>query len=306
MTTASDDSGKAAAYAIGGVPVVAPPLEPGLHVVATPIGNLGDITLRALATLAAADLVACEDTRVTRILLDRYAIRAPLIAYHEHNAAEQRPRILAALAAGKSVALVSDAGTPLVSDPGYRLVREAVAAGHAVIPLPGPSALLAALVAAGLPTDTFLYAGFLPPKSGARRTRLSELAGVPATLVFYESPRRLAESLADMVTVLGGAREAAVARELTKAFESVRRGSLGELAAAYAAGEPPKGEVVVAVGPPGEVEASAEDVDAVLARLLADHSVKEAAEVAAASTGLPRRELYRRALRLKGEADGGR
>ncbi len=290
-------------FAIDGIAHPAPALDPGLYVVATPIGHLGDITLRALQTLAAADLIVCEDTRVTRILAERYGLGAPLLAYHEHNAARQRPRILAALAEGKRVALVSDAGTPLVSDPGYRLVGEAAAAGHRVIPIPGASALLAALVVAGLPTDTFLFAGFLPQKAGARQKRLAALKPVPATLVFYESPRRLADALADMAAALGD-RPAAVARELTKTFETVRRGTLASLARDYAAEEAPKGEIVVVVGPPGEEAPDQADVDALLAGLLERGGVRAAADEAAALTGLPRRDLYRRALALKDAADG--
>ncbi len=294
----ADGQGGPRTYHIDGHAFVAPPLAPGLYAIATPIGNLGDVTLRALATLAAADLVACEDTRVTAVLLRRYGIAAKTVAYHEHNAARQRPKLLAMLAEGKSVALVSDAGTPLVSDPGYRLVVEAKAAGHAVTAIPGASAVMAALATAGLPTDAFLFAGFLPPKTAARTKRLAELARVPATLVFFESPQRLADSLADMAAVLGD-RSAAVARELTKAFEETRNGTLPELAAAYAEGAAPKGEIVVVVGPPAEESASAEDADAILASLIEDKSVGEAAAEAAALTGLPRRELYKRALQLK-------
>ena len=285
-------------FLVEGAPVPGPPAGPGLHVVATPIGHLGDVTLRALATLASADLIACEDTRVTRVLLDRYGIRTPLLAYHEHNAEAQRPRLLAALAEGKAVALVSDAGTPLVSDPGYRLVAEAIAAGHPVVPVPGASALLSALVTAGLPTDTFLFAGFLPPKTAARQKRLAGLKGIPATLVFYESPHRLAESLADMAAVLGD-RKAAVARELTKTFEEVRRGGLAGLAAAYADAPTPKGEIAVVVAPPDETAPEAADVDALLLGLIPEKGVKGAADEAAALTGLSRRDLYRRALELK-------
>jgi 16S rRNA (cytidine1402-2'-O)-methyltransferase len=290
-------------FSIAGHALSAPALEPGLYLVATPIGNLGDVTLRALSTLAAADVVACEDTRVTAVLLRRYAISAPLLAYHDHNAERQRPRLLEALAASKAVALVSDAGTPLISDPGFRLAAEARAAGHAVIPIPGASAVLAALVASTLPTDTFLFAGFLPVKQGARGERLAELGAVPATLVFFESAQRLAATLDAMVEAFGGTRRAAVARELTKVFETVVAGSLAELAMKFG-GEPPKGEVVILVGPPPAEAASAEDADSVLTALLVDHPVGAAASEAAAVTGRPRRELYRRALFLKGKSDG--
>ena len=288
-------------FAIDGARLPAPPIAAGLYIVATPIGNLGDVTIRALRTLAAADIVACEDSRVTRVLLDRYGITHALTTYHEHNAAEQRPKLLAALAEGKSVALVSDAGTPLLSDPGYRLVIEAAEAGHAVFPIPGASALLAGLVVAGLPTDAFFFAGFLPPKEVARRKRLSALAAIPGTLVFYELPHRLGASLADMAATLGD-RPAVMARELTKAFETVRRGSLASLAADFA-DVAPKGEIVVLVGPPIEAAPEPEEVDALLLRLLGTGTVRSAADEAAAATGLPRRDLYRRALALKDAAD---
>lgn len=295
-----DDHG----YLVGSARIAAKPLDPGLYVVATPIGNLGDVTLRALATLAAADAIACEDTRVTRILTARYGIATRLIAYHDHNADRQRPKLLALLAEGKSVALVSDAGTPLISDPGYRLVVDAAAAGVAVIPIPGASSVVAGLVASGLPTDTFLFAGFLPPKEGARRKRLAALAAIPATLVFFESPNRLAATLADMAELFGE-RNAAVARELTKTFETVRRGRLADLAAAFAGEAAPKGEIVLLVGPPGETVADPADANRLLADLLKTHSLREAASAAAAATGLPRRDLYRRALQLRGEGGGG-
>ncbi len=279
----------------------APRLEPGLHVVATPIGRLVDVTLRALETLAAADLIACEDTRVTRVLLDRYGIRGHLVSYNDHNAAERRPRLLAALDDGKAVALVSDAGTPLVSDPGYRLVGDCLAAGHRVIPVPGASAMLTALVAAGLPSDTFLFAGFLPTKSEARRRRIEELATVPATTIFYESPHRLAEALADLVAVLGEARAGVVARELTKTFEEIVRAPLGELAATFAA-RAVKGEVVVLVGPPPPRAESAEDVDAMLRAALARLAPGPAVAEVARLTGADRKSLYARALELRAEA----
>lgn len=278
---------------------VARPIEPALYLVATPIGNLADVTLRALETLAAADVVACEDTRVTRILLDRYAIRQRPFAYHEHNAAEAGPRLLGALAEGKSVALVSDAGTPLVSDPGFRLVEKALEAGHRVIPIPGPSAVLAALIASGLPSDTFLFAGFLPVKDGARRTRLRELKAVPATLVFFESPRRLDESLAAMRDELGD-RAAAVCREMTKTFEEIRRGSLSALSQGYAGEATPKGEVVVCVAPPLAAEpAAGEDLDRLLLSLAAEMPASKAASEAARMTGARKPDLYRRLLELK-------
>lgn len=290
-------------FTIDGHRMAARPLPPGLHVVATPIGNLGDVTLRALATLAAADMIACEDTRVTAVLLRHYGIVTPLFPYHDHNAAKQRPKLLAGLAEGKRIALVSDAGTPLVSDPGYKLVKEVRDAGHAVVPVPGASALLAGLVAAGLPTDTFLFAGFLPPKSGARRTRLAELAAVPATLAFYETGPRLAAALADMADVLSGARPAAVTRELTKTFETVRTGTLASLAAAYAGEDPPRGEIVVLVGAPLAQAPSATDADRLLAELLQQKPLSQAVTEAASLTGLKRRDLYQRALALK-DGDG--
>lgn len=290
-------------YLIGQAAFAARPLEPALYLVATPIGNLSDITLRALETLAAADLLACEDTRVTRKLLDRYGIRRRTTAYHEHNAAEAGPRLVEAVLSGKSVALVSDAGTPLVSDPGYRLAAEMIAAGARVVPVPGASALLAALSVSGLPSDAFFFAGFLPPRTGQRRTRLEELRTVPATLVFYESPRRLAASLADMEAVLGD-RPAAIGRELTKAFEETRRGGLGGLAAAYAGEETPKGEVVVCVGPPLPMGAAeAQDIDALLLSLADEMGASRAAGEAARMTGGRKADLYRRLMELK--ADGG-
>ena len=283
-------------------PIVLPalnetPLVSGLYVVATPIGNLRDITLRALDVLAQADLVLCEDTRVTGKLLHAYGISAKLERHDEHAAERARPRALAALAEGKRVVLVSDAGTPLISDPGYRLVREASAEGYAVIPIPGASALIAGLSAAGLPTDRFLFAGFPPPKSAARRTFLEELAGIRTTLVFYEGGSRLADSLSDMVSVLGD-REAVVCRELTKLYETIYRGPLSALAADPGL-DAPRGEIVILVGPGRETEASAADADAALADALTRLKPAEAASEVAKALGLSRRDLYRRAMELK-------
>ena len=293
-----DMENQTSSYVVGQAVIAARPLDAALYLVATPIGNLGDITLRALETIAAADVLACEDTRVTRVLLDRYGIRQRPIAYHEHNAAEAGPRLIAALEAGRSVALVSDAGTPLVSDPGFRLVEQAQAAGIRVVPIPGPSAVLAALTASGLPSDAFLFAGFLPVKDGQRRTRLGELAAVPATLVFFESPRRVAETLAAMAEVYDD-RRAAIGRELTKTFEEMRTGTLAELAAHYAEAATPKGEIVICVGPPAQKSDAPDDVDRLLTSLAAEMPASKAAAEAAKMTGQPKQALYRRLLELK-------
>lgn len=276
------------------------PLNPGLHLVATPIGNLGDISLRALATLAAADLIFAEDTRISRRLLGHYEIETPLSAYHEHNAPEARPKILSRLVEGQAIALISDAGTPLISDPGYKLVVEAVAAGIVVRGLPGASALLTALTLSGLPTDRFFFEGFLPRKSAARRERANALARIPATLVFFEASSRLSDTLADLAIELGP-RPASVSRELTKFFEDTRRGDLNDLAAHFAA-ETPKGEVVIVVGPPRDLGAAVggEDLDNEIRDALGALSVKDAAAAVAARTGLRRREIYARALLLVG------
>jgi 16S rRNA (cytidine1402-2'-O)-methyltransferase len=274
-----------------------------LSLVATPIGNLGDITLRALETLRAADAIACEDTRVTAKLMARHGIERPLIAYHEHNARRVEPLLIDRMARGERIALVSDAGTPLLSDPGESLVRAAIAAGIAVTALPGASAALAALSLSGLPADRFLFAGFPPARSGERRRFLAELAAVPATLVFYEAPHRLAESLNDMAAVFG-ARAAAIARELTKLHEEVRRGGLDDLAREVGEGEAPRGEIVVVVAPPGGAgaeEGAGPDLDAVLRDALARLSLRDAVAEAAAITGLSRKEVYARALALQEE-----
>ena len=292
-------------YAAFGLRAEAEPVAPGLYLVATPIGNLRDITFRALETLAAADAVIAEDTRVTRTLLAHYGISTPLVAYHEHNARVMRPHLVARLKEGARLALVSDAGTPLVSDPGYKLVQEALLADIRVTAVPGPSAVLTALVVAGLPTDRFFFEGFLPQKSGPRRARLAELVHVPGTLVFFESPRRLSDALQDCVAALGD-REAAIARELTKLYETVRRGWLGDLAQALAQEEPPKGEIVLLVAPPGlNVKAEREeDLDAQLESALGAHSLRDAADVVAAATGRPRRQVYARALKLVADRGG--
>lgn len=274
---------------------------PGLYLVATPIGNAADITLRALALLNHADLVACEDSRVTGPLLKRYGIGTALFPYHEHNAAKVRPQLIEKLQAGKTVALVSDAGTPLINDPGYKLVRDCIAAGVAVTALPGASAVLTGLSLSGLPSDRFLYAGFPPVKDAARHKWLAEFKTIAATLVFLESPQRLADSLAAMAAVLGGQREAAVARELTKKFEEVRRGTLADLAAQYAEQGPPKGEITLVVGPPpeGAVEPTADDLDTALREAMARLPLRQAVDEVATVLDLARKPVYARALELK-------
>jgi 16S rRNA (cytidine1402-2'-O)-methyltransferase len=290
------------AYHIGPARFEAARPEPALYIVSTPIGNLGDVTIRALETLAGADLIACEDTRVTRVLLDRYGIRTRMTAYHEHNAAAERPRLLALLAEGRTVALVSDAGTPLLSDPGYKLVEAAIGEGRKVIPIPGASALLAAMVASGLPSDTILFAGFLPSRTEARRRRIEELAPVKATLVFYESPHRLAETLVELAAVLGPGRPGAVGRELTKAFEEVVRGDLATLSTRWTERDP-RGEIVIVVGPPADEEASAADIDGMLTAALGRLPPGKAAAEVARLLGADRKALYERALQLKSTAD---
>nr|WP_284728035.1 16S rRNA (cytidine(1402)-2'-O)-methyltransferase [Sphingomonas psychrolutea] len=281
--------------------ITARPQEPALYLVATPIGNLGDITLRALETLAGADVLACEDTRVTRVLLDRYGIKNRPFSYHEYNANEAGPKLIAALEAGRSVALVSDAGTPLVSDPGYRLGQLAIEAGHRVVPIPGASAPLAALVGSGLPNDAFLFAGFLPVKDKARHERLAGLIDVPATLIFFESPHRIGDTLLAAAQELGAERHACVCRELTKTFEEFRRGTLQELADHYA-DKAVKGEVVLVIGPPLEKPApESGDVDRMLIQFAETLPTAKAAAEVAKLTGQPRKELYQRLLELKGD-----
>jgi 16S rRNA (cytidine1402-2'-O)-methyltransferase len=276
-----------------------PGLAPGLYVVSTPIGNLRDMTLRALDILASADVVCAEDTRVAGKLLSAFGVSARLRPYHDHNGAQARPGLLAELEKGARIALISDAGTPLISDPGYKLVREAAGRGINVVAIPGASAPLTALASSGLPTDRFMFVGFPPPKSAARKRFLADMKSAQATLVFFEGPSRLAASLADMAEVLG-ARDAAVARELTKKFEETRRGKLVELAAHYEREGPPRGEIVVLVGPPsGEAAADADALDNAI--LAADDSrpLKEIAAEIAEKFGLKRRDVYERALELR-------
>jgi 16S rRNA (cytidine1402-2'-O)-methyltransferase len=289
-------------FSIGSHVLTAPKAAPGLHLVATPIGNLGDITLRALETLAGVDIIACEDTRITRRLTERYGISAQLKPYHEHNAALARPKIMERLAQGASIALVSDAGTPLISDPGFKLVREVCAAGHAVIALPGPSSVLAALAVAALPTDRFFFEGFLPPRETARRARLAELARIEATLVMFESGSRVQDTLADLAAIMGD-RDAAICREMTKLHEDITRAPVLELARAAATLET-RGEFVLVIGPPADRAAMAVDeLDELLRERLARDSVKDAVAHAVELSGRPRREIYARALELAKQRD---
>jgi len=289
-------------FAVAGHALTAPRATAGLYLVATPIGNLGDITLRALETLASVDLIACEDTRITRRLTERYGITAELTPYHEHNATTARPKILRRLEQGGSVALVSDAGTPLISDPGFKLVREACAAGYAVIALPGASSVLTALSVAALPTDRFFFEGFLPPKTVARRARLAELARIDATLVLFESGSRVQESLTDLADIMG-TREGAICRELTKLHEEVTRAPLSELAEGAEQLET-RGEFVLVIGPPAAdaQTMSMDALDDLLRDQLARHSVKDAVAHAVELSGRPRREIYARALELSKQA----
>lgn len=303
---ANEMNARPRSYAPFGIAIDAAKAEPGLYLVATPIGNLGDITLRALEVLAGADVIACEDTRVTRKLIERYGITTPLTAYHEHNAAEARPKLLARLAGDQAIALVSDAGTPLISDPGYKLVRAACEAGHSVTALPGPSSVLAALSVAGPPTDRFFFEGFLPPKQAARQKRAAVLANIPSTLVMFESGPRVAAMLADLAAAFGK-RTAAVCRELTKLHEEVKRGDLETLAHEYTAGAETRGEFVIVVAPPAEEEEISDNVDELLRQALRRVSVKDAVGEVALVTGRPRREVYQRALNLSRDvADDGK
>jgi len=283
---------------------VSKPLAPGLYLIATPIGNLGDISQRALQTLAACDVIACEDSRATARLLQHYGVHVPRIAYHEHSSPTVREAILQRLAEGQRVGLVSDAGTPLISDPGFKLVRDAIARGVYVSALPGPAAPLMALILSGLPCDRFFFQGFLPPKGAARRSLLASLAGIEATLIFFESARRLPKCLEDMAQMLGE-RPAAVARELTKMFEEVRRGPLSTLRDYYLAEGPPKGEVVIVVGPKAQDNSGAinheKELDDRLRDALVSLRLKEAVAQVAAITGLPRKQVYARALSLTGK-----
>jgi 16S rRNA (cytidine1402-2'-O)-methyltransferase len=278
-------------------------LPPGLYIAATPIGHARDITLRTLDTLRACDVIAAEDTRVTAKLLAIYGISKTLVSYNEHNAARERPRLLARIQAGERVVLVSDAGTPLVSDPGFKLVREAVAMDLRVEALPGASAALVSLVLSGLPSDRFLFAGFLPTRSGERRTALGDVAAIRASLIFFESPHRLAESLQDLAAVLGD-RPAAVCRELTKFHQDVRRGTLLELAARYAGEDEPRGEISIVVGPPETIGPQPETIDSLLKQALAFMPVRAAADLVSEALGLTRRGVYDRALALKDAGDG--
>ncbi|MEH2481251.1 16S rRNA (cytidine1402-2'-O)-methyltransferase [Nitrobacteraceae bacterium AZCC 2146] len=292
-------------FAISGHLLTAPKAVPGLHLVATPIGNLGDITLRALETLAGVDIIACEDTRITRRLTERYSISGLLKQYHEHNAEQARPKILEKLAQGASIALVSDAGTPLISDPGFKLAREVSAAGFNVIALPGPSSVLAALAVAALPTDRFFFEGFLPSRQMARRARLTELSRIDATLVMFDSGNRVQDTLRDLADIMGS-RDAAICRELTKMHEEISRAPVSELAAA-ADGLETRGEFVLVIGPPAaDAQAVTEaDLDEMLRASLQRDSVKDAVAHAVELSGRPRREIYARALELAKELKEG-
>ena len=270
-----------------------------LWIIGTPIGNLGDLSVRALESLKAADLIYCEDTRVTGKLCSHFGIKTRRLAYHEHNADKVRPQILEQLAAGQTLALVSDAGMPLISDPGYKLISAVLEAGIEPQVIPGPTAVTSALVLAGLPTDRFFFAGFLPQKQTARRKGLEELAAIPASLVFYEGPSRLDKFLSDSAEILGD-RQAAVSRELTKLYEETKRGSLSELAAYYHEQGAPKGELVVTIAPPDQAAPPDEaQLDELLETALTEMSLKDAVEHVRSLTGLKKKQVYARALELK-------
>jgi len=288
------------AFYIGATKHEAPALPPGLHITATPIGNLGDVTLRALATLAAADVILCEDTRITSRLLDRYGIKVPMKPYHEHNAERVRPAIIAALQAGAAYALVSDAGVPLVSDPGYRLVRACIDESVAITALPGASATLTALALSGLPTDCFTFLGFLPTKGKARHDLLMQFKAAPSTLIAFESPHRIVDALSDVGMALGN-RRVAVARELTKLHEEVLRGTAEDVRSNLAARESIKGEIVLVIGPPEDEApvASAADVEEAITVALSEHSASKAAALVSKAFGLSKDEIYSRILKRK-------
>ena len=278
---------------------LAEPLAPGLYLVATPIGNLGDITVRALGVLAAADVIYCEDTRHSARLLQHYSIRNETRPLHDHNEETETGRVLGDLSAGRRVALISDAGTPLISDPGFKLVRAAVGEGHAVFAIPGASSVMTAMASSGLATDAFFFSGFLPAKSQARRTRLSELKLIAGSLVLFEAPQRLGESLSDMAEILGG-RPAVVARELTKLHEEIARGPLTDLASAFVSREV-KGEIVIVVGPPIAATVSDDDIAEALATALATMTLKDAAKAVADALGVAKSRVYDLGLKLKGK-----
>lgn len=290
-------------FVLAGTKIEAVRPAPGLYIVATPIGNLADITVRALEVLASADVIACEDTRKSRVLLDRYGLTTPLTPYHDHNGPQARPVLLKRLAEGEVVALISDAGTPLIADPGYKLVVAAREAGHAVFSVPGPSALTAALSIAGQPTDQFSFHGFLPAKAKARADTIARLADLPGTLCLYEAPSRLADSLTALREGLGADRPASVVRELTKTFETVNQATLGDLAQHYKEDEAPRGEIVIIIGPAPAKAISQDDVDAALRAALATQRTKDAAAEVAKAFDLPKRDVYQRALALRNDDD---
>jgi 16S rRNA (cytidine1402-2'-O)-methyltransferase len=290
-------------YTIAGSHFQARSLSPGLYLVATPIGNLRDVTLRALETLASADLICCEDTRITSRLLKHYGIAKPLKPYHDHNAAKVRPALLDRLSGGAAIALVSDAGTPLISDPGYKLVVEAIAQGYRIEVVPGASAPIMAIALSGIPSDRFLFAGFLPPKSSEKRRALEELASVPAALIFFEAPGRITGTLEAIRTVLGD-RRLALARELTKLHEEVMRGSADDLLAEIASRNGLKGEITLVVAPPGERAADPNEIAEALRIALAESSPARAAAEVAKRFGVPKKDLYRLAMRQRDRAGG--